>query len=294
MDTLGGNQQHTVEEDKENTEEVVVLEEEDISEGLHACLKNLNGRIFADRTFSTGTMEGAMTAIWNRPEGLRVVDKGKNQFQFFFYKDTDVARVERGFPWLFKNFILHVVRWKEDPMEGKNAISTFPIWVQIWGLPEQFKTIEVGRKLGMKIGSIGDVGLYEVRGKETRIIKANVEIEGDRRLRDSMKITGPNQKLIEVGLRYERLGTFCTYCALLGHDSKHCQQLVDDSASDGIREKAIGEWVKADQVGRRIESKSNSNSSYARAPGSSTPKPRKKPAPSWLLENFADFKYKRG
>ncbi|XP_015941350.1 uncharacterized protein LOC107466854 [Arachis duranensis] len=236
MDTLGGNQQHTREEDKENTEEVVVLEEEDISEGLHACLRSLNGRIFADRTFSTSTMEGVMTAIWGRPEGLRVVDKGKNQFQFFFDKDTDVARVERGSPWLFKNFILHVIRWKEDPMEGQNAISTFSIWVQIWGLSEQFKTIEVGRKLGMKIGSVVDVGLYEVRGKETRIIKANVEMEGDRRLRDSMKITGPNKKLIEVGLRYERLGTFCTYCALLGHDSKHCQQLLDDSASDSVRE----------------------------------------------------------
>ncbi|XP_057755470.1 uncharacterized protein LOC130974627 [Arachis stenosperma] len=74
-------------------------------------------------------------------------------------------------------------------------------------LSEQYKTLEVDRKLGGRLGQIEDVALFEVRGKDTRIVKAKVELNGDKRVRDTLKLLDPNQKMLEIGVHYERIGS---------------------------------------------------------------------------------------
>ncbi|MED6201947.1 hypothetical protein PIB30_100306, partial [Stylosanthes scabra] len=99
--------------------------QEDILSGISACARSLVE--FSDRPFSSGTLESALFAIWGRLTGFRVVDKGGNRFQFFFDKNSDVLRIERGSPWLFKNFILHVKRWRDldaiDAIDGRPAAA---------------------------------------------------------------------------------------------------------------------------------------------------------------------------
>ncbi|KAL4317001.1 hypothetical protein AHAS_Ahas15G0341400 [Arachis hypogaea] len=168
-------------------------------------------------------------------------------------------------------------------------ISTLPVRVQVWGLPEQFKTLEVGCKLGSKLGLITDIDFFKVKGKESRIIKAKVELEDDKKLRDSMKLMGPNQQPLEVGLRYERIGVFCTYCASHGHETRNCQLFLEDSSKSQIKQESIGDWVKADQVGRRVERQKYDDSRTSRADGHSPAQPRKKPALMWLLESFSSL-----
>ncbi|XP_072080941.1 uncharacterized protein [Arachis hypogaea] len=176
--------QHPHRHDSESDDDdLIVLANEDISKGIHACHKSLSGRIFADRPFSIGTIENALYAIWNKPKGFRVVENATNQFQLFFDLETDVIRIEQGAPWLFKNYILHVRRWNQFGEPKCNVISTFSVWSQFWGLHEQFKMLEVGRKLGGSIGAISEVDLFEIKGREARILKARVEINGEKRLR---------------------------------------------------------------------------------------------------------------
>ncbi|KAL4299993.1 hypothetical protein AHAS_Ahas17G0156400 [Arachis hypogaea] len=92
-------------------------------------------------------------------------------------------------------------------------------------MSEQFKTLEVGSKLGRSLGEVEDIGFFQVRGKETKIIKAKVMINGEKKRKDNLKLAGPDQKTIEIGLKYERIGNFCTYCACLGHDSEHSRRM---------------------------------------------------------------------
>ncbi|XP_016177641.1 uncharacterized protein LOC107619924 [Arachis ipaensis] len=117
---------HIIDSDQED--DLIVLAYEDVSEGIQACTRSLSGRMFSDRIFSVGTMEGALYATWNKPEGFRVVEKSRNQFQFFFENDSDVTRIERGSPWLFKNFVIHVRKWKQSINMEDNHISSFPVW----------------------------------------------------------------------------------------------------------------------------------------------------------------------
>ena len=75
---------------------------------MEECSKSLIGRLMADQSFSRGTLEAALGAIWGHLEGFRVLDHGDNIYQFFFAKHVDVLRIEMGTPWLFKNYILHL------------------------------------------------------------------------------------------------------------------------------------------------------------------------------------------
>ncbi|MED6199058.1 hypothetical protein PIB30_072394 [Stylosanthes scabra] len=77
------------EDPRKSEDEIVVLAEEDILDGISACARNLTG---------------------------------------------------------FKNFILHVQRWRDLDAIDANSITTFPVWVQLWGVPEEFKTLEVGHE----------------------------------------------------------------------------------------------------------------------------------------------------
>ena len=84
-----------------------------------------------DKAFSIGTLESALGAIFNGPEGFRVIEHGDNVYQFFFTNETDTMRVELGSPWLFKNHVLHLRRWNEEMKIEEEDFSNFPIWVQI-------------------------------------------------------------------------------------------------------------------------------------------------------------------
>ncbi|MED6194078.1 hypothetical protein PIB30_025153 [Stylosanthes scabra] len=174
-------------------------------------------------------------------------------------------------------------------MDGalKAIWSNAEVWVQIWGLIEKFKTLDTGHKMGGKLGRVTDVSLFEVRGRESRILKVKIELSGHSQLMDSMKIAGPDKKTLEAGLRYERLGIVCTYCAKLGHDIKNCPTWIENSAANQIHENYIGDWVKANQVGRRVEIKEGVFPTTSSPGDSSVPKPKKKHSPSWLLESFS-------
>ncbi|XP_025636032.1 uncharacterized protein [Arachis hypogaea] len=130
------------------SDDVVCLEAEDVRARIENCSKSLIGRLMADRGFSGGTMDAAFGAIWNHPEGLRVKAHGDNVFQFFFNDESDLIRVEKGSPWLFKQFVIHLKRWNASRKIEDEDFTLIPIWVQMWGMPEFCKTKEVARKIG--------------------------------------------------------------------------------------------------------------------------------------------------
>ncbi|MED6109684.1 hypothetical protein PIB30_035952 [Stylosanthes scabra] len=137
---------------EEEEEPIIMLDRYDITVGVERCTRSLIGRLLADRSFSAGTIEAALGSIWRHPDGFKVLNRGGNIFQFFFSEERDVIRIERGAPWLFKNYILNLQRWKENrPIEEAEFIHV-PLWIQLWGLPEHYKTKELGFKLGSSFG----------------------------------------------------------------------------------------------------------------------------------------------
>ncbi|MED6147115.1 hypothetical protein PIB30_040967 [Stylosanthes scabra] len=150
----------------------------------------------------------------------------------------------------------------------------------------------VGRKLASKIGEVLEIDMFEVKGRENRIVKARVELNGSGRIKDSLKLSGPYLDKLEIGVRYERIGVVCLYCAELGHGSRNCPTLLEDSQHNRIKQEKLGEWVKADQVGKRLHSEVFKNSKDLPKRDGHFPQPGKKPQPDWLADSLSKLNLK--
>ncbi|MED6188634.1 hypothetical protein PIB30_087740 [Stylosanthes scabra] len=132
---------------------VVTFDDEDVREGVEKCKKSLIGSLLLDRSFSASALETTLFSIWRQPEGFRVLDQGGNLFQFFFAKEIDLIRLEKGAPWLFKNHILNLKRWSAKTVIREEEFATVPIWIQCWGsLPKHCKAKSLGWKIGGALG----------------------------------------------------------------------------------------------------------------------------------------------
>ncbi|RYR35009.1 hypothetical protein Ahy_A10g050099 [Arachis hypogaea] len=121
----------------------------------------------------------------------------------------------------------------------------------ILGLPEHYKTKHLGWKLGCSFGDVLDVDIFQVRGKEHSIVKVQISLDITRPIKRFLRIVGPNNKVLEVGLKYERIGNFCNYCGYVRHEARMCSFQLDDSLKGEVKEERWGEWLKSDQSGKR-------------------------------------------
>ncbi|XP_072058073.1 uncharacterized protein [Arachis hypogaea] len=154
-------------------------------------------------------------------------------------------RVEKGSPYLFKDFVLHIQRWVPKTDRVTQEINKYLVWIQFWWFPKYYKTTKVGRKLGNKIGIVLDVGLFNVKGRETRIVKAKVDMNAGKRVKDCLKVAKPDKTMIKIILRYEKAGTICTYCARIGHEHGNCPVLLEKNNNKKQAQDMVDEWIKA-------------------------------------------------
>ena len=83
---------------------------------------------------------------------LRIVDLGKNIFEFKFSPNYQLEWVERNGPWNFDNNFLLLYRWRKGLSVTNISFTHSPLWIQVWGLPFESMTEEVGKDLGSKLG----------------------------------------------------------------------------------------------------------------------------------------------
>ncbi|MED6167456.1 hypothetical protein PIB30_002938 [Stylosanthes scabra] len=177
----------------------------------------------SDRSFSLGIVESAFTAIWNYPKSFKIKAHGDNVYQFFFAKETDLIRLERGSPWLIKQFTIHVRRWKS----GINFH-------------------EAARKIGERIGTVLEVDLFEMRPKELQIMKVRVNVDITT-LKQSIRVASPAKQQYEIQLKYEKLGIRCRCCGFMGHEMRNYDTYLTLSASNVDPLLAWRADLKADQ-----------------------------------------------
>lgn len=55
-----------------------------------------------------------------------------------------------------------------------------------------------------------------------------------------------NGQALWVEFRYEKMGTFCFYCSLVGHSKRNCSTRKDDAQCSFIHEGQYNDWLLAD------------------------------------------------
>ena len=83
---------------------------------------------------------------------LQIVEVGNNVLQFKFNLEYQLQWVKRNGPWNFNNNLLLLCRWRKGLSASNIIFIHSPFWVQIWDLPVEHMSMEVGRELGNSLG----------------------------------------------------------------------------------------------------------------------------------------------
>ncbi|RYQ85825.1 hypothetical protein Ahy_B10g105443 [Arachis hypogaea] len=135
--------------------------------------------------------------------------------------------------------------------------------------------------VGEAIGRVIESDLFVIRGKEERLLKIKVMLDITKPLKKSLKIACNNQKILEVNLKYEQIGNFYYYCGFVRHEIRNCQQNLEDTVAGQVKKEQWGPWLRAEQMGRRIEEEERKQTT-------------RKPTPVNLICAFASLSVQEG
>ncbi|KAK7818432.1 uncharacterized protein CFP56_041376 [Quercus suber] len=223
-------------------------EEEDISISttsklklLKECALSLFGRLLVDQNQNLRALKSTLRSAWKLGSNLRIMDVGKNIFQFKFNSKYQMEWVERNGLWNFDNNLLLMCRWRKGLSVTNISFTHFPFWVQVLGLPFENMSEEVGRDLGNRLGKYIETNKRSWLSEQAKFMRVRVDLPINRPLRRGGNIVNLEGEKFWVSFKYERLPTFCFLCGILGHDERYC--LGNSNNFEAHRQ--YSDWLRA-------------------------------------------------
>ena len=124
---------------------------------LEECSLNLFDRLLAGRNQDLRALKNTLRMTWKMGSDIKIVDVGNNILQFRFRSEYQIKWVEQNGPWNFNNNLLLLCRWRRGLLATNISFTHSSFWVQIWGLPFELMSDEVGRELDNNIGKFIEV-----------------------------------------------------------------------------------------------------------------------------------------
>ncbi|KAH7848205.1 hypothetical protein Vadar_030754 [Vaccinium darrowii] len=209
------------------------------------CSTSLVGKLLTKRAFSRAALKDTMRKVWGSPEGLRMVDVGDNLFHFRFSNEMDLQRVFNGGPWCFDNMVLLLKRWEAGLRADSVEFKEIDFWIQLWGLPFEYITQEIGGEIGRRIGTVLEVNKVSEKGEWGRYVRVRVRIPLNRPLRRGGNIVLGEGSKCWVDYKYERLPILCHYCGMLDHEIRECPSKSKDVLEGCVKKVSYGSWMAA-------------------------------------------------
>jgi 14-3-3 protein epsilon len=145
----------------------------------------------------------------------------------------DAAKVLDEGLWLFDNFNLVVERIAPGVVPASVELNHLDIWLQVYRLPFGFIQQKGGHAIGRFLGELKE---YDHRNTiHSTYMRLKVRIDVSKPLQRSWKVRANEGNYVQIIFKYEKLGTFCYLCGLLGHTDKNCPKLFDMDHDDGVR-----------------------------------------------------------
>lgn len=191
------------------------------------CSLSLFGRLLSNKQQNQRALKSMLKAAWKMGSKLRIVDVGNNILQFKFGSTYQMEWVENNWPWNFENNLLLLYRWKKGLTTANVVFIHSPFWVQLWGLPFELMSEEVGQDIKNSKGRFIKVDIRACQSNQAKFMRIRVDLPIDKPLRRGENIVSRDGEKFWVHFRYKRLPTFCFLCGKLGHDDKHCQAFID-------------------------------------------------------------------
>ncbi|KAK9273138.1 hypothetical protein L1049_017945 [Liquidambar formosana] len=210
----------------------------------------LVGKLVADRVINKKSIRSIILAAWNLLTPLSITFLAPNMFLFGFSKKEDKLKILSIGPWSIRGLLLVLKEWSFGLVLEEIDFHSYPLWVQVHGLPPDFKSSDNASKIGPKIGVLLDVDVPR-SGQLVwnQFIRVRVDVDVRNPLKTGFLLKRAAMPEVWVQFKYERLSDFCYRCGRLGHGEKDCgadilTRLVDSvNPTHGVM--AFGLWMRA-------------------------------------------------
>jgi hypothetical protein len=240
---------------REDESQKVVLEE-DFAELKAGARWTALAKVFSTKLFSHAAFLAHMKSAWSLPKEVRFKAIEENLFTFQFSCLMDWRKVMEEGPWFFRANAVLLEEYDGVTKSSLMKFKYFAMWVHIYDLPTSFRTKNIGRQLGNKIGKTSKVDLDEDFNGWRNYLHIKVNLDIEKPLTRIIYVEMEDGKSEAFRVKYEKLSKFCAVCGLLGHTESEC--------GDGMHDKRsfqYGDWLIASPEKRGAVKGSNSLSS---------------------------------
>lgn len=203
----------------------------------------LIGKFLTEKNINFHAMQNIMATLWRPKEGMEVHDIGGMRYSFVFFHKMDIQKVIDGGPWSFEQatLVLHQLANGEDPNTVK--LQYVEMWVQVYDIPRGLLSENILRSVGASIGKFIRMDTNTLDGAWKPFARIRVMINVEKPLKRRLKIKREGDSWNWINFKYERLGTFCFVCGILGHSERDCNIIYENP--DKVIDKAYGVWLRA-------------------------------------------------
>ncbi|CAA0843198.1 Unknown protein [Striga hermonthica] len=190
---------------------IIPIESADIAQSAEDCNTSLLGKIVGQKRASLIGIKRAVNQMWKTNAPVMVREISPNFFQFLFSDNLDKIKVLKGLNWTFENQILILKEWALDLSSNHPIFNDLEIWVQVWNLPLNWFSTDVGLKLGKIFKQVLDVNVPSRGLLAGKCIRLKVIMDAMQPLIRCANLQMGDKKILAQFI-YERLTNFCFYC----------------------------------------------------------------------------------
>lgn len=131
-------------------------------------------------------------------------------------------------PVAIKNKLLVLDSWTPNMDTEEYKVDSFPIWVQIWGLPLEYLSKDAAIILGTLIGPLHEVDFVDQGIRNLRYLQVRVQVQSAQPLMMGFYLRLDNGVSVWIQFRYERIFCICRKCGCVGHIDRDCLKEKDE------------------------------------------------------------------
>ncbi|PNY16121.1 hypothetical protein L195_g012831, partial [Trifolium pratense] len=227
-------------------------EEEDEQVDLRWCLV---GRFISDKAIHFNSMKVRMAELWRPVGGVTIKETSEGKFLFHFAHPLAMEAVLNGGPWTFDNNMLILEQLHLGMQVESIPLFHVNMWVQVHDLPMGLMKEKVGIPLANYIGSFVEYDKNNNSSFWRQFMRLRVKLDVRMPLKKDTKVMNKEGKWCTVKFKYEKLGTFCFVCGVMGHAENRCEVRFSMEQDDGVREWSSEIRADTRRQGGRVSSR---------------------------------------
>ncbi|CAL1359211.1 unnamed protein product [Linum trigynum] len=236
----------------------IEFNDEVLEAGLTRAGLSLVGRLLCSNHPSRIRVQHMANNLWAKRAPVTVLDAKHELFQLVFSSQTDRQEALKKAPWFIDSKIFTFKEWETPSERLYHDLARVPYLVQFWNLPEEYRTVALGRLLASRLGTVEEAGMYAVWQSPGCVFKAKILIDVSAPLEHKLEARkraadGSVGETFRVKLKYENLKVVCFRCRRIGHNQESCSfDLV--TGDDGSGPEIFGK-----RTGSRLNENSNTS-----------------------------------